>query len=152
MAVGLRNSAGRLTDPPRLKVQEHQEESVAETLEGQHPLTDEVALPEAGAMFLEELVPGFLGPLGTGIETSGFKDVPDIGDADAADAELLQLTHNPLVTPIVLPGELHDQTAELIGRAASATRGSEVCPAAPLGLSNPAQEARSNCWDRAQEE
>ena len=79
----------RKDDPPRLQMQKHQEESVSEALQGQHLLTDKVALPEAGGMFPEKLIPGFLRALGTGIESSGFKNIADIGDADTADAELL---------------------------------------------------------------
>ena len=101
---------------------EGQDERLADALEGQHAAAEEVALPERDRMPLQEVVPGGFAALRSRIEAHRLEDVLDRVPRRRLDSQLLELSHDPGVAPVILARQLADQPAQLLGRAPAVVR------------------------------
>jgi hypothetical protein len=71
------------------------DEDLADPIERQDSLREEVALPQQDGVLLEEVVPGPFSTLGPGIEPVPLQNSPHRVPAGRFDPELLQLAHDP---------------------------------------------------------
>jgi hypothetical protein len=120
-------------------VQEGDDEELPDASQRQHLVREEVTLPEGGRVHLEELVPGLLAALRTGIEAVLTHDVGDKLIGDFLRRQLADFAPDTRVAPArIRTGQLEDQLADIDASAsAGLTR-----HLARLILAEPAQKGR----------